>query len=838
MGAEKTPVRRAGSTGQFRMESGLCGLLGIWLIIFTLAGCGGEKTFSGRASFAGVRVCLDANENFLCDPDEHSVLADEQGNFRLTCSGPEPLLIASVQPESVGLLDGRSPGFAFPLVRRGSGSGGLDVWSTLAWALVESGAAADVEEARESVRNAFGLPADADTDGDGAQPGIGDYARVTEQVTLQLYGQQFYLGGDQGVETRERAREAAEETFSRAAQLLELVDWYVEADETPPPANTGSATEETFWANYSKLPLTVQMAYGIGLDGSNYSLKGNCVNSDCLHAPGLCEHTSEYVFELVNSVNDLAKHLEVGAVASAGVSVAGFDIVSVSGGFRFLRDTVMRDDHLYIAVRHEETMCGYPVSSIGLKPEWEDLYARDYDRFRATCGDRYLTSITTGGYFFGLIEVILDEDQKIDEERLSLSGKVLGIKVFDKTWTHTAAEISRDYQTETRVISNFFAYDNNTVPMDQVVDKYEEFLEIIQGPGCRGENAYLTCGYLTSFASYATATTAVSSNSSLVSNTLMPNMRSWETFYFQTEDILAYLTDILLHPTHYNIGSDVDSFSEPNSWTIDQLQVIKDELMQKNQDALGKWTDCHNDIYRCTRNSSEISFSDDPVLPTWLDIKLALPQKKFQFPGDCEELSDQLGVVEDGEYDLYLGGLMDRTFRVYCGYQGTSRPRMYLVVGNTSADPELPGFNYISISDGPDDFSGKTYRLLRVEPWEDPTTGQGHLEVVAPQEDFCEFSPADNTLTELLKKSRALTARASRGGRASANLNLEGTSFHLREGLTFGEEGNVSGYDHEAVVSPNRKNLDVTLEPNSQLDVSTDQGATVLPVSPILLEYD
>jgi len=139
---------------------------------------------------------------------------------------------------------------------------------------------------------------------------------------------------------------------------------------------------------------------------------------------------------------------------------------------------------------------------------------------------------------------------------------------------------------------------------------------------------------------------------------------------------------------------------------------------------------------------------------------------------------------------------------------------------------------------GPAAFYGKTFQMLRVKPWKDAATGQVFLEVAGPQEEFCKFSPADEPVSELLKGSGALTARASQGGSAAANLNLEGTNFHLREGLVFGIEGNINGYNDAADISPNRENLDVTLTPNSQLVISSDQGATVLPVSPILLEHD
>jgi len=182
---------------------------------------------------------------------------------------------------------------------------------------------------------------------------------------------------------------------------------------------------------------------------------------------------------------------------------------------------------------------------------------------------------------------------------------------------------------------------------------------------------------------------------------------------------------------------------------------------------------------------------------------------------------------------------MEHSFHVYCGYQGTSEPRTYLILENTSSNPDLPGYNYSSYSADPARFYGKTFQQLRVAPWKDLTTGQIFLEVIGVQGEYWEYSPADDAILALLKGVGVLTARASLGGTASANLNLEGTAFHIAEGLSFGEQGNVNGYDYQVEISSDRKNLGFTLAPNSKFDLSADQGgATVLPVGHILLEHD
>lgn len=822
-----------------RSAAKISGLIGCALLFLPLSGCGGNSL--PRTPYAGVQVCFDENENLICDPGEPSAQADGNGHFHLSgfASG-EVLLVASVQPESVSLLDGRSPGTGFPLVRLGPENSDISVFSTLAWALVASGMASQ-NDSPGLVREALSLP------------GADEPGGNVEQVTLELY-RQYYAAGATTAAASLRARDAAVAVFQKAGQILDTVGDYHPSEDIPDNSGSDQDGRDPFLADCDSFPLRTSMRYGTGLDSSNFAPKGYCLATTA-SVPGLCQNTVDYGFELTSSASDIGKHMEWGLGVSARLSLFGFSAAGVGGSYNFLSDQQTQDRALFVIIRHQTILCGYPVEA-HLRPDMESAYSGSYDGFRDSCGDLFLYNITTGGYFIGAIKVTLNAQQSVQNERLRLYGELLGFTVWDKTWQAKMAKVMQNYHTESRVISNFFEYKNdpyvNNLPgMFKVYN--EKFLARIQGPQCQGKLAWRDCGYRASFADYRTITAAPRGENKDAA--YLSNQISWENFIRDADVLINYLEEITSNPKDYNIGKDVDALSSENDWTPAILKSKLDELKDKRGQAVDNWMNCYYSLNDCNNNSKDLAFSDQPLYKSFLDMKRALPTKKFVLSQDCRDVSANKNKFQDGNNPLYLGHLFEGYYDANCRNMATDKPITYLILGQKSYYLDKPGDNFISLARG-SELYGKVFDEIPVNPRTEPSSGHVFLEVIDFPEDFCgipstklpcRISQADEQVYKALVGYGALTVHADQGGQATANLNLEGTEMHIREGLLFSLNGKSDSYQYTVeptyqILNDQKsvlKKLVLTLKPKPGLDLSLDnEGATVMPVGPILLEHD
>jgi len=401
--------------------------------------------------------------------------------------------------------------------------------------------------------------------------------------------------------------------------------------------------------------------------------------------------------------------------------------------------------------------------------------------------------------------VLVDDDSKRQEMILELSGKVLGITVYKKSWKTTFSEIASSYSCTTRILSSAFQYSNNLLTMSQVFDLYDEYILRMSNPDCADTEGPGSCAYMATFSPYETLTTAIPGNATTIRNN-QENMRALETYYFETQDLLSDVDRILAVPGDYNIGNDVDAFSSPNDWTRDSLVNWRNQVKGYQNTTTTAWGRCYLNILNCTAG---------PVgkgLPTWLSLKNALPTRKFILPQDCASLADKFGTTDDGEYTLYLGGNATRNYQVYCQDMATSVPKTFLILGNTSANTATPTWNFATYRNGSDGAVSRTFESLEVEPKYDPSTGTFYLRVVPGQKSHTAFAvtesfPVGTDTTWIASTVTPLVANAHGGATATANLNLEGTPFVIPADISITEDPTCTPLT--VVLSPDGHNIDV-----------------------------
>lgn len=704
--------------------------------------------------------------------------------------------------------DGRLAPATYLLLARAEG-GDVSVWTTLVAALMASGEAATLAEGQAKVRAAFALPLDFDFSW--ARAARDQQVARLSQVVQTAYGQQaaeFHNRPD--VSPRQAMIGAAGATMNMAPQLMDVAN-PSSLSEVPPLTSSRPVEAGVFHGDFAALPVNAGMAYGIGLDEASYLLTGGACTTTPVHVEGLCANDAQYSFDLVETVDELSKKLAIGASAKASVSVAGLDVVSVSGGFKFIKNSEFKKDALYILFRTEQKQCGYPAATV-LKPEWQSKFSsqlvNDYASFRAACGDRYLSSITSGGWFAALIEVKKDENSTMEEFRLNLAGKVLGATVFNKTWKDTLSDIHQHYTTNTRVVSNIFSYSDNYLAVSDVFGKYDLFAAAMKNEKCHEATGWRDCGYLATFSSYETIS-ATPPGAAAAVRTQLGNMQALESYYFETVNLLADISEILIHPDDYNIGQRVDAFSAPNDWTLDALMQWQTDIEGYQARATAQWSICRQAIQACTQNPEGLG------LPSWLELKKKMPTPKFIFPESCRRKADKFGVTTDGENWLFLGGDASKSYRVYCQGMASSEPKTYLQLLNTSANVSDPSYNYSSLhyaaSDGRTGVLTRTFSALLVEPRTD--AGVHYLEVIGGQSGYTSWAAvpvlAGDSQPLLAQSLGVLVAQGQGGARATTNLNLEGTSFMLSALLDI--QGGGALTPPLTTLSADRKNVDISV---------------------------
>ena len=788
---------------------GLLGLAVIACAACSPAGPSSTQTLAGQTSAGNALVWLDSNGNLTPDPDEASGRTTSTGGYALPLPGNLAVdaltVVTRIETGLSQTLDGRLVSSSYLLLAPAKG-GDVSVWTTLVAALMARGEAATAADAQSRIRTAFALPLNFDFSWTQTvhDPKI---ARLS-QVVQAAYAQRFSDSSSRPNATPSQAMlGAAGEIMGLAAHLPDLARLATPSTGqllgSSQPVETG-----VFYGDFAAIPVNANMAYGIGLDEASYGLKGEVCTETPVLVAGLCANDAQYSFELVGTVDELSKKFAIGASAKAGVSVAGFDVVSVSGGFNFIKNSEFKKDALYILFRTEQKQCGYPVTAV-LKPEWQAKFISDYEGFRATCGDRYLSSITSGGWFAALIEVKKDENSKVDEFRLNLAGKVLGATVFNKSWKDTLSDINQQYTTSTRVVSNRLTYTDDGLAVSAVFDKYDEFANALKNSNCSSDTGWKDCGYLATFSRYDTlSATPPGGNASSV-RTQLGHMQALESYYFETVNLLADINEILIHPQDYNIGQSVDSFSAPNDWTTEALMQWQSDIQGYQSQATAQWSICRMAIHDCTKTPASMA------LPSWLELKKKMPTPKFTFPESCRSKADKYGVTTDGENWLYLGGDVSKSYRAYCHGMAGSAPQTYLKLSNTSANVSGPSYNYSSLhyaaSDGSKGLITRTFKALRVEPRS--VAGTPYLEVIGGQSSFTEWAAepalAGGSQLLLAQSLGVLEAQGQGGAQASANLNLEGTSFTLSAMLDIQGEGAFSQLLWP--VSADRQNIDLSV---------------------------
>lgn len=266
---------------------------------------------------------------------------------------------------------------------------------------------------------------------------------------------------------------------------------YVNTNTREGEAQGGVAEEEATASDseYTHMLWQQGMDFGVGYNDIDSSIlsAANCLEKNeqgelefiAAGAPMI----ETYNFQLVNDVKKLRKLLKVQGQVSLNLNK-----FELNAEAKVLLDKITNENSVYVFAELEMIFRDYKVKNPRLRFDQDttgegnndtirSLYQEDYDGFRQRCGDRFLNVITTGGRYWGLIEIAAkNEADKLDIlgrlemtiSKFQLSGQVAYITDELETYEDVRVYVaSRGAPSAVVAIGTEEASSNDPVSVDE-----------------------------------------------------------------------------------------------------------------------------------------------------------------------------------------------------------------------------------------------------------------------------------------------------------------------------------------------------------------------------------
>jgi len=789
-----------------------------------------EPNTTGRALVAAAHVCADSNQSGVCDPEEPSARTGADGSFVLpgAFASDAVLLVEAEAGVSTDADTGEPVAQGFTLAAPARYRHLITPFATLAFDLPDR-----LGQAPEAaLRSAFQIPGTVPVLAEAPLAGRPRLAGFSRIVTA-LYARAFAEARDRGESPGEARRSAAGQTLDAASALAEYFAATLGLEPPPPPNSAESPTLDELLAAAGKGIALRDLPGGPGSFGAAYDevsrhiLPGTqCVDPVFANLERTCRNQWSFRLEVLSSIDEVVKNIRGSLGVKADVIVA-----TASGTLSLseYRRRYTESAHVYL----EATLsrCNYGLTG-ALQSGYEGLYSADYDRFVATCGNRFLSDITTGGRFIGTFDKKFTSTDDIEEFKLQLKAKVFGCTVFNKTWRQRTNDAFRDLDMSVQIVSTDGSVSLQNGTLETLTQRVEEFHDTVRADACGDEDAYLTCAYTGSFADYATATWLPRDPRASFEQ-LRQNYYLWQTARAAYQAALDRAADVVSHPDRYNLAGSTDPFFDlrieeageeaPAPTAPLALADVEAWVNTGTRDLgsiEGTLATCETNLSSCTSTPTAAGFL------SWMDLLQYLPTRKVFVHADCAELSYQYGYVTDGPYTAYYGGDFLKPYPAECRAMETAEPQTYLLLPNTSADAGNLAANYSVRVDGEGAQTTRLVRALRLYPA--PSGGTYRLQAFVPTREPFVTSTLANDVRE-----PPLVAAACDGSTVSANLDVTGTPFRFAA-TVFGQVVDETGAPLEATAAEDGKRLEVVAV---GIEGGCISAALVPPTDGIDLEY-
>jgi len=408
--------------------------------------------------------------------------------------------------------------------------------------------------------------------------------------------------------------------------------------------------------------------------------------------------------------------------------------------------------------------------------------AGSYERFRSKCGDRYLSTITTGGRYTGLITISSSSSEEKEAIKAHLAGH------YDNGATNAdiegnldlkSSEILKSENITIEIFSKGGKGSNKLIKdLDAFYASAETFMNTFDELDPTDPKGYTTSAFLAKFDDYGSTTMAVQGSS-------IEEQREVKNEYV---DYASIYTDIMFDINY--IMTNYHLFVKAETKDEIMMAIKKDMLLRKAQlRHLNKLCSRTNPLTRQCTLIEDIS-ENDPFPNEW-ETRDKLPLEKVRYPRTCEERREIFPALSkvDDEYRVYMSGDKLQPYDVYCqGMANNSAiPQEYLVLKNLSPISNHPAYNYSRYSSFIDN-SGKTQDLVTIYDKLKVKVSWAHLSVFDEQDVFYNVvggTLKDNDDNSFNVARYGIAKNLSSAFNGKANIDLSGTGFRVADEVKF-----------------------------------------------------
>lgn len=195
------------------------------------------------------------------------------------------------------------------------------------------------------------------------------------------------------------------------------------------------------------------MKPGVGYETVYEDTRGVCVDWDGVETAGGAQEVT-YDFDLVENTYDLASTLNVSNASAVKAAVPNTPGASVSAKTKFAMgySYTLNRYSVYIVAKAEVRNETTQLSNVRIKEDKKSILASPtpeaVDQYRLECGDSYMSGYTTGGEFFGVLEIQTEtEEQNADVKReiqASLAAEAIGEISTESSFSATLKKITKN----------------------------------------------------------------------------------------------------------------------------------------------------------------------------------------------------------------------------------------------------------------------------------------------------------------------------------------------------------------------------------------------------------
>ena len=221
------------------------------------------------------------------------------------------------------------------------------------------------------------------------------------------------------------------------------------------------------------------MDFGVGYDAVAGQVRGDCV----LRTDPEGEGGEEIYFELdmITSRSELSRKLNVTAAASLKAAIG-----SGSAKARFLLERSINKYSVYLVASCVVRQAARRMRDVQLNDSARAvLQAGNTEGFRQRCGDEFLVGATSGGEFYGLLEIFTRSEDDYREAQASIRGSGnLGTWSASAAFEEAVRRLSERYELQLRMYSNGGLSDQPLPDSPSgLIEFARTFPQQVRGPG-------------------------------------------------------------------------------------------------------------------------------------------------------------------------------------------------------------------------------------------------------------------------------------------------------------------------------------------------------------------